>query len=68
MSKFEAHNYYPNLVPLLMAYLYFWLGGVADHLVQAVFPLWGGGIVVLSLVFCAVSVSNGPKLWEPPPF
>jgi hypothetical protein len=51
MSKFEAHNYYPNLVPLLMAYLYFWLGSVADHLVQAVFPLWGGGIVVLFFGF-----------------
>jgi hypothetical protein len=51
MSRFEAHNYYPNLVPLLMAYLYFWLGSVADHLVNAVFPLWGAGIVVLFFRF-----------------
>jgi hypothetical protein len=49
MSRFEAHNYYPNLVPFLMAYLYFWLGSVADSLVKAVFPLWGGVTVVL---FC----------------
>jgi hypothetical protein len=40
MSRFEAHNYYPNLVPLLM-----------DGLVKAVFPLWGGGIVVLFFSF-----------------
>ncbi len=51
MSRFEAHNYYPSLVPLLMAYLYFWLGSVADHLVKAVFPLWGGAIVVLFFSF-----------------
>lgn len=51
MSRFEAHNYYPNLVPLLMAYLYFWLGSVADGLVKAVFPLWGGAMVVLFFSF-----------------
>jgi len=51
MSRFEAHNYYPNLVPLLMAYLYFWLGSVADSLVKAVFPLWGGVMVVLFFRF-----------------
>jgi hypothetical protein len=51
MSRFEAHNYYPNLVPLLMAYLYFWLGSVSDGLVKAVFPLWGGALVVLFFSF-----------------
>jgi hypothetical protein len=51
MSRFEAHNYYPNLVPLLLAYLYFWLGSVADGLVKAVLPLWGGGIVLLFISF-----------------
>jgi hypothetical protein len=51
MHRFEAHNYYPNLMPLLMAYLYYWAGGVADGLVKAVFPLWGGGIVVLFFSF-----------------
>jgi hypothetical protein len=51
MSRFEAHNYYPNLVPLLLAYLYFWLGSVADGLVKAVVSLWGGGIVVLFFSF-----------------
>jgi hypothetical protein len=51
LSRFAARNYYPNLVPLLMAYLYYWLGSVADGLVKAVFPLWGGGIVVLFFSF-----------------
>jgi hypothetical protein len=51
MSRFEAHNYYPNLVPLLMAYLYFWLGSLTDSLVNAVFPLWGGALVVLFFSF-----------------
>ena len=51
MSRFEAHNYYPNLVPLLMAYLYFWLGSVTDSLVNAIFPIWGGALVVLFFSF-----------------
>ena len=41
-SRFEAHNYYPNLIPLLLTYLYFCLGQVQDALVQGVFTLWGG--------------------------
>jgi hypothetical protein len=41
MACIDAHNYYPNLVPLLLSYLYFCLGGVYDHLVQVLFPLWG---------------------------
>ena len=51
LSRTDIHNYYPNLVPLLMAYIYLWLGSVNDHLVQALFPLWGAGIVLLFYVF-----------------
>jgi len=47
LSGFDAHNYYPNLVPLLLTYLYLWLGQVSDHLVKIVFPLWGGFLLVL---------------------
>jgi hypothetical protein len=43
----EAHNYYPNLVPLLLTYLYFCLGEVNDHLVNLVFPLMGALLLVL---------------------
>jgi len=43
----DAHNYYPNLVPLLLSYLYFCLGQVNDHLVQALFPLWGAFLLAL---------------------
>jgi hypothetical protein len=51
LSRIDIHNYYPNLVPLLMAYIYLWLGRVADHLVQALFPLWGAAILVLFYCF-----------------
>jgi hypothetical protein len=37
----DAHNYYPNLIPLLLSYLYFCLGRINDHLAQGLFPLWG---------------------------
>ncbi|MBM4286493.1 MAG: hypothetical protein FJ128_14810 [Deltaproteobacteria bacterium] len=47
LAGFEAHNYYPNLVPLLLTYLYLWLGQVNDHLVKAVFPLWGALLLLL---------------------
>ena len=30
----DAHNYYPNLLPLLLSYFYFCLGRVNDHLVN----------------------------------
>jgi hypothetical protein len=49
LSGFEAHNYYPNHVPLLLTYLYLWLGQVNDHLAKLVFPLWGG--VLLMMLF-----------------
>jgi len=41
LTCIEAHNYYPNLLPLLLSYLYFCLGRVNDHLVQGLFPVWG---------------------------
>ncbi len=47
LTRFEAHNYYPNLVPLLIAYLYYWFGGVSDYMVRAVFPCWGSAIFLL---------------------
>jgi hypothetical protein len=47
LSGFEAHNYYPNLVPLLLTYLYLWLGQVSDHLVKIIFPLWGGALLLM---------------------
>jgi hypothetical protein len=43
----DAHNYYPNLVPLLLSYLYFCLGQVNDHLGQGLFPLWGALLLAL---------------------
>jgi hypothetical protein len=46
----EAHNYYPNFIPLFLSYLYFCLGQVNDHLVKAVFPLWGA--LLLTLLYC----------------
>jgi hypothetical protein len=45
LCGFEAHNYYPNLVPLLVSYLYLWLGQVNDYLVKIVFPLWGAALL-----------------------
>lgn len=47
LKGFEAHNYYPNLVPLLLTYLYLCLGQVNDHLVKLVFPLAGLSLLVL---------------------
>ncbi|MCK9377250.1 MAG: hypothetical protein M0P73_14010 [Syntrophobacterales bacterium] len=47
LACIDAHNYYPNLVPLLLSYLYFCLGQVNDYLVKAVFPLWGGLLLTL---------------------
>jgi len=49
LSCIEAHNYYPNLIPLLLSYLYFCLGQVNDALAKAVYPLWGA--LLLSLLY-----------------
>jgi hypothetical protein len=51
LQGFEAHNYYPNLVPLLLTYLYLWLGQVNDHLVKLVFPLFGAALLALLYSF-----------------
>lgn len=47
LTCIDAHNYYPNLIPLLLSYLYFCLGQVNDSLAQAVFPLWGALLLTL---------------------
>lgn len=47
LACIEAHNYYPNLIPLLLSYLYFCLGQVNDALAKAVFPLWGALLLTL---------------------
>jgi hypothetical protein len=51
LSCMEAHNYYPNLVPLLLTYLYYCLGQVNDHLVKLAFPLMGGLLLALLYSF-----------------
>lgn len=50
-GRFRAHNYYPNLVPLLLTYLYLCLGQVNDHLVKLVFPLFGAALLALLYSF-----------------
>jgi hypothetical protein len=47
LSCIDAHNYYPNLIPLLLSYLYFCLGQVNDAMAKAVFPLFGALILTL---------------------
>jgi hypothetical protein len=47
LSRIKAHNYYPNLVPLLLTYLYLCLGQVNDYLVKLVFPLFGAALLIL---------------------
>jgi hypothetical protein len=47
LQGFEAHNYYPNLVPLLLTYLYICLGQVNDQVVKIVFPLAGLSLILL---------------------
>ena len=42
LTCIDAHNYYPNLIPLLLSYLYFALGQVNDYLVNGHFPPLGG--------------------------
>ena len=51
LTCLDAHNYYPNLVPLLLSYLYFCLGQVNDHLAQGLFPLWGAMLLALLYSF-----------------
>jgi hypothetical protein len=47
LTCIDAHNYYPNLIPLLLSYLYFCLGQVNDALAKVVFPLWGALLLTL---------------------
>ena len=47
LTCIDAHNYYPNLIPLLLSYFYFCLGRVNDHLVQGLFPFWGALLLAL---------------------
>jgi hypothetical protein len=47
LTCIDAHNYYPNLIPLFLSYLYFCLGQVNDALAKAVFPLWGALLLML---------------------
>ncbi|MBM4300531.1 MAG: hypothetical protein FJ121_03225 [Deltaproteobacteria bacterium] len=49
LTCIEAHNYYPNLTPLLLSYLYFALGQVNDSLAKVIFPLWGA--LLLGLLY-----------------
>ncbi len=49
LTCIDAHNYYPNLVPLLLSYFYYCLGQVNDHLAQGLFPLWGA--LLLGLLY-----------------
>ncbi len=51
LTCIDAHNYYPNLLPLLLSYLYFCLGRVNDHLAQGLFPLWGTLLLALLQAF-----------------
>jgi len=51
LTCIDAHNYYPNLLPLLLSYLYFCLGRVNDHLAQGLFPLWGALLLALLYSF-----------------
>jgi hypothetical protein len=51
LTCIEAHNYYPNLVPLLLTYLYLCLGQVNDQLVNLLFPLWGALLLMLLYSF-----------------
>ncbi len=47
LGNIDAHNYYPNLTPLTLTYLYLWLGGVKDWLGQGLFPCWGAALLLL---------------------
>ncbi|MEJ2671107.1 MAG: hypothetical protein P8168_02670 [Deltaproteobacteria bacterium] len=47
LTCIDAHNYYPNFIPLLLSYLYFCLGRVNDAVAKAVFPLFGGLLLTL---------------------
>ena len=49
LTCIDAHNYYPNFIPLLLSYLYFALGRMNDALAKVIFPLWGA--LLLGLLY-----------------
>jgi hypothetical protein len=63
LTCIDAHNYYPNLIPLLLSYLYLALGQVNDALAKVIFPLWGA--LLLSLLYSVstrLGLSRRPAL------
>ena len=60
LTCIDAHNYYPNLLPLLLSYLYFALGRVNDSLVNVIFPLWGA--LLLGLLYSLVPAGPRPPV------
>jgi hypothetical protein len=63
LTCIDAHNYYPNFIPLILSYLYFALGQVNDSLVQAIFPLWGALLLGLLYSLAArLGLSRGRAL------
>ena len=61
LTCIDAHNYYPNLIPLLLSYLYFALGQVNDYLVNAIFPLWGA--LLLGLLYSLATRLGLSRRW-----
>jgi hypothetical protein len=61
LTCIDAHNYYPNLIPLLLSYLYFALGQVNDSLVKVIFPLWGA--LLLGLLYSLAARSGLSRRW-----
>jgi hypothetical protein len=61
LTCIDAHNYYPNLIPLLLSYLYFALGQVNDSLVKVVFPLWGA--LLLGLLYSLAGRVGLSRRW-----
>ena len=61
LTCIDAHNYYPNLIPLLLSYLYFALGQVNDSLAKVIFPLWGA--LLLGLLYSLAARLGLSRRW-----
>jgi hypothetical protein len=61
LTCIDAHNYYPNLIPLLLSYLYFALGQANDSLVKVIFPLWGA--LLLGLLYSLAARLGLSRRW-----
>jgi hypothetical protein len=61
LTCIDAHNYYPNLVPLLLSYLYFALGQVNDFPTKIIFPLWGA--LLLGLLYSLATRLGLSRRW-----